>query len=59
MKDWAFAQGCWYVEKEFATGAFTGNHGLYEWYPDPSKIEKRDRMTPGEKWVVSDPEKMT
>jgi epoxyqueuosine reductase len=59
MKDWAFAQGCWYVEKEFATGAFTGNYGLYEWYPDPSKIEKRDRMTPGEKWVVSDPEKMT
>ena len=59
MKDWAFSMAAWYLEREFGRGNFVGDYGLYEWYPDPSETAIRDRMTPGEKWTVSDPEKMS
>lgn len=57
--DWAFAMGSWYLERWWGFGNIVGNEGLYEWYPDLTDIAARDRMPPGEKWVVSDPAEMT
>jgi reductive dehalogenase len=51
--------GCWYLERWWGFGNIMGNEGLYEWFPDQSKIAQRDRMPPGEKWAVADPEEMT
>jgi epoxyqueuosine reductase len=59
MLDWAFAMGGWYLERWWGFGNIVGNEGLYEWFPDPSKIAERDRMPLGKKWEVSDPEEMT
>ena len=59
MLDWAFAMGSWYLERWWGFGNMVGNEGLYEWFPDPSKIAERDRMPLGKKWKVSDPEQMT
>jgi reductive dehalogenase len=59
LKDWAFSMAAWYVEREFGRGNIVGDSGMYEWYPDASKIPLRDRMTPGERWMVSDPERMS
>jgi reductive dehalogenase len=57
--DWAFAMGSWYLERWWGFGNIVGDEGLYKWYPEQSKIEERDRIPPGEKWPVSDPEKMS
>ena len=59
MLDWAFAMGGWYLERWWGFGNMIGNEGLYEWFPDTSKIAERDRMPLGDKWEVSDPEEMT
>ena len=59
LRDWAFAMGSWYVERWWGFGNIAGNEGLYEWYPDQSKIAERDRMQPGEKWKVTDSYEMS
>ncbi len=59
LLDWAFAMGSWYLERWWGFGNIVGNEGLYEWYPDTENIAARDRIPPGEKWVVSDPVEMT
>ena len=59
LLDWAFAMGSWYLERWWGFGNIVGNKGLYEWYPDSADIAARDRIPPGEKWVVSDPVEMT
>ena len=58
MLDWAFAMGAWYLERWWGFGNIVGNEGLYEWFPDQSKIAERDRMPQGERWDISDPEEM-
>jgi epoxyqueuosine reductase len=59
LRDWAFAMGSWYLERWWGFGNIAGNEGLYEWFPDPSKIAERDRMKFGEKWNVNDPHEMS
>ena len=59
MLDWAFAMGSWYLERWWGFGNIVGNEGLYEWFPDQSEIAHRDRIPPGQKWQVSNPEEMT
>ena len=59
MLDWAFAMGSWYLERWWGFGNIVGNEGLYEWFPDPSKIAERDRIPRGQKWDVSDAIEMT
>ena len=59
MLDWAFAMGSWYLERWWGFGNIVGNEGLYEWFPDQSKIAERDRMPPGERWEISNPTEMT
>jgi epoxyqueuosine reductase len=59
LRDWAFAMGSWYLERWWGFGNIAGNEGLYEWFPDPSKIAERDRMQFGEKWNVNDPHEMS
>jgi reductive dehalogenase len=57
--DWAFAMGSWYLERWWGFGNIVGDEGLYEWFPEKSKMAQRDRMEPGEKWDVSDPSWMS
>ena len=59
LTDWAFAMGSWYLERWWGYGNMVGNEGLYEWFPSKEEIATRDRITPGDKWRVSDPVKMT
>ena len=59
LRDWAFGMGCWYLERWWGFGNIVGDEGLYEWFPDPSKIVHRDRLPPGQKWEVTDPDEMT
>jgi len=59
LLDWAFAMGSWYLERWWGFGNMVGDEGLYEWFPDQSKIAERDRIPPGQKWDVSDPDKIT
>jgi epoxyqueuosine reductase len=59
MLDWAFAMGSWYLERWWGFGNMVGNEGLYEWFPDQSKITERDRIPLGQKWDVSDPGNIT
>jgi len=59
MRDWAFSMASWYLERWWGFGNMTGNEGLFEWYPDQAERALRDRMEPGEKWEVSDPEEMS
>ena len=40
-------------------GNIVGDEGLYELNPDSADIAARDRIQPGEKWVISDPVEMT
>lgn len=58
-KDWAFALANAYLEKWWGFGTIAGDAGLYTWYPDESKLALRDRMEPGEKWVVNDTREMS
>ena len=51
--------GSWYLERWWGFGNIVGNEGLYEWYPDKADIAARDRIPPGETWVLSDPGEMT
>lgn len=59
MGDWAFAMGCWYLERWWGFGNLVGDKGLYAWNPDPSELALRDRIAPGHRLPVSDPEEMT
>jgi epoxyqueuosine reductase len=59
MRDWAFAMANWYLERWWGFGNMVGNEGLYSWFPDEGQRSMRDRMKPGEKWTVSDPEEMS
>ena len=59
MLDWAFAMGSWYLERWWGFGNIVGNEGLYEWFPDQSKIAERDRIPLGQRWDVSDPGTIT
>jgi len=54
MRDWAFAMGCWYMERWWGFGNMVGDEGLYKWYSDTKETAIRDRMTPGEKWEFRD-----
>jgi hypothetical protein len=51
--------GVWYLERWWGFGNIAGDEGLFEWYPDQSKIAERDRIPLGEKWDVSDPGEMS
>jgi epoxyqueuosine reductase len=57
--DWAFAMGSWYLERWWGFGNMVGGEGLYEWFPDQSKIAERDRIPLGQRWNTSDPAKTT
>jgi epoxyqueuosine reductase len=59
MRDWAFAMSMWYMERWWGFGNMVGNEGLYTWFPDEAERALRDRMEPGEKWAVRDPEEMS
>lgn len=59
LRDWAFAMGGWYLERWWGHGNIAGDEDLYKWYPDTSKIAERDRMQPGIKWEVSEPDEMS
>jgi epoxyqueuosine reductase len=59
MRDWAFAMSMWYLERWWGFGNMVGNEGLLAWFPDEAERALRDRMEPGEKWVVLDPEEMS
>ncbi|MCX5805387.1 MAG: reductive dehalogenase [Proteobacteria bacterium] len=59
MRDWAFSMSMWYMERWWGFGNMTGNEGLFTWFPDEAERALRDRMEPGEKWEVSDPEEMS
>ena len=56
LRDWAFGMGCWYLERWWGFGNIVGDEGLYKWFPERSKIVQRDRLPPGERWEVADPE---
>lgn len=59
MKDWAFSMAMWYLERWWGFGLMVGNEGLLTWFPDQTKRSLRDRMEPGSRWEVSDPEEMS
>jgi len=59
LKDWAFSAAAWYLEREFGKGNAGGNFGLFEWDLDPDKIAQLHRIAPGQRWVISDPAKMS
>jgi reductive dehalogenase len=59
LREWAFGMGCWYLERWWGFGNIVGDQGLYEWFPDRSKMLQRDRLPPGQKWQVENPEEMT
>lgn len=59
MRDWSFAMSMWYMERWWGYGNMTGNEGLFTWFPDETERALRDRMHPGEKWEVADPEDMS
>ena len=60
LKDWAFSQASWYVEKQLAKGSRgIGNFGLYRWHVDLNEIAKESEMMPGWKYEISDPVRMS
>ena len=60
LKDWALVSASWYVERGFAKGNHSGNFGLYKWDPmTPDELARMNRLAPGQKWEVSDPEQMS
>ncbi len=59
MRDWAFSMAMWYMERWWGFGNMVGNEGLFTWFPDQAERALRDRMEPGGKWEVSDPEEMS
>jgi len=59
VSEWAFAMGCWYLERWWGFGNIVGDEGLYKWHPDLTEISQRDRIPPGQKCDVSDTAKMT
>ena len=59
MRDWAFSMAMWYMERWWGFGNMVGNEGLFAWFPDEAERALRDRMAPGGKWEVSDPEEMS
>jgi len=59
MRDWAFSMAMWYMERWWGFGNMVGNEGLLAWFPDQAERALRDRMEPGSKWEISDPEEMS
>lgn len=59
LRDWAFSMAMWYLERWWGFGLMVGNEGLLTWFPDETKRTLRDRMEPGSRWEVSDPEEMS
>ena len=59
MRDWAFSMSMWYMERWWGFGNMVGNEGLFAWFPDQAERALRDRMEPGGKWEISDPEEMS
>ena len=58
-RDWSFSMAMWYMERWWGFGNMVGNEGLFAWFPDQAERALRDRMEPGGKWAVSDPEEMS
>jgi epoxyqueuosine reductase len=60
LKDWAFVQASWYVERQFAKGSRgVGDFGLFQWYVDPDYVAKLSNIAPGLKYEVLDPAQMS
>jgi reductive dehalogenase len=59
LREWAFAMGAWYLERWWGFGNVAGDEALYKWFPDPSRIVERDRMQPGKRWEVLEPDEMS
>lgn len=60
LRDWAFDQASWYVERQLAKGSRgIGNFGLYRWHIDPVEIAKEFNLPPGWKYEISDPVRMS
>ena len=59
LKDYAYAMGSYYVERNFARGHVTGNFGLLKWEEDPEEMAKANRMKPIYKYEVKDPTAMS
>ncbi len=59
MRDWAFSMAMWYMERWWGFGNMVGNEGLFAWFPDEAERALRDRMEPGGKWEITDPEEMS
>jgi len=59
LKDWAFLCGTWNLERRFAHATLAGDFGLTKRELPREEIEKIGRLSPGLKWKVSDPEKMS
>ncbi len=60
LKNWAFDQASWYVERQMARGSRgIGNFGLYRWHVDPAEIAKEFSLPPGWKYEISDPVRMS
>jgi epoxyqueuosine reductase len=59
LKDYAYAMGSYYVERMCGRGHYIGNYGLLKWEEDTEEQTKINRMTPGFKYVVKDPAKMS
>lgn len=58
LKDYAYAMGSYYVERNFAKGHLTGNFGLLKWEEDFAEMTKANRMEPIHKYEVKDPDAM-
>jgi len=59
LKDFAFAQAAWYLERQFGKGSLTGNFGLTQWRTELEEVAEISRIAPGQKYSVSDPAKMS
>ena len=59
LKDWAFQQAAWYLERLSGKGSVIGNFGLTQWEMEPEEVAAIGRIAPGQKYSVSDPAKMS
>ncbi len=59
LLDWSFAQATSELERRYGQGNYGGNFGLTQWDISWEEIQKRNRLAPGQRYVVSDPVKMT
>jgi reductive dehalogenase len=60
LKDWAFVQAAWYVERQFGKGSRgVGDFGLFKWDVDPAEVAKLSSIDRVLKYEVSDPAQMS